>query len=258
MQNENAISEHSQFRNERDPAGEAPARDFVEREFFGNISAGLSSNLPIFDRYTWITLGREVPAGPYSGSAASDRQRASNLHQQVFDIEPTNFNSTCFDRIRVVKTSDAEIEASLIQHTVEQKTGSFFVSKSASRPQKLYMGIAVNNSDPETQPTTEQQPFVGVEHFNSPEFDTKANDTIDTGRSPAAVNTAAQKLAADVSSVPAVSERIPLVDIVTEADRHLIQTAIRNTLSGSVLSSALNKDSENICTPAAGGSPVTS
>ncbi len=225
---------------------ESPSRDLAEREIHGNIADGLSSRRPVFDRYTWISLGREVPSGPYSVSTAFDMQRVSGQHHDDFDIVPNSRNSMTFDRIPFVPTSDADIELSLTQASKRHESGAFLVSKSVTLTQPNDVESGIENINSVMPTTADSHPFVGVEHFSSSEFDGTA----------AVRNTALQVPATDnamfqENTVAVASGAIAPAAIVTEADRLVIQTAIRFSLSQSFSSLSSSGGTNHSSSPAA-------
>ncbi len=108
--------------------------DAHEQMIRSAISADLSSRLPVFDRYTWIALGREVPSGTYSVSSASDMQRVTDNEFGAHDewlTKDSLQNALAFDRIPVSRTSDAEIMMMLKSHQLEPEQGEFVTFRSA-------------------------------------------------------------------------------------------------------------------------------
>jgi hypothetical protein len=108
--------------------------DVQEQMIRSAIGADLSSRLPVFDRYTWIALGREVPSGAYAVSSASDMQRVSENEfgtQDEWLTKDSYQNSLAFDRIPVNRTSDSEIMMLLKSHQSEPEQGDFITFRPA-------------------------------------------------------------------------------------------------------------------------------
>jgi hypothetical protein len=89
----------------------------------------LSVRQPVFDRYTWIELGREVPAGTNSAAltgtmgTVADISSQNALRNLTTDFSATQ--STTFDKIPMRHTSDSEILSSLTQHSANTDHGVF-------------------------------------------------------------------------------------------------------------------------------------
>ena len=88
----------------------------------GTLLKGLSNRLPVFDRYTWVQLGRDVPYG-----------YANRTAERVYEIpaqEPQSFRALTppvgMDQIEMKLCSDAEISASLSVYSSPSVCGSFF------------------------------------------------------------------------------------------------------------------------------------
>ena len=108
--------------------------DVQEQMIRSAIGADLSSRLPVFDRYTWIALGREVPSGAHAVSSASDMQRVSDNEfgtQDEWLTKDSYQNSLAFDRIPVNRTSDSEIMTLLKSHQSEPEQGDFITFRPA-------------------------------------------------------------------------------------------------------------------------------
>ncbi len=108
--------------------------DTQEQMIRSAIGTELSSRLPVFDRYTWIALGREVPSGTYSVSSASDMQRVTDNEFGAYDdwlTKDSLQNSLAFDRIPVSRTSDSEIMMMLKSQQSEPEQGEFVTFRPA-------------------------------------------------------------------------------------------------------------------------------
>jgi type II secretory pathway predicted ATPase ExeA len=173
-------------------------------------AAELSSRVPVFDRYTWISLGREVPAGTYSVSSASDMQRVSDgLAGHSWDDRGSSDSamSTTFDQIPIFDVSDKEI-SQLLQSRAERSTHGTF---DAVKSHDTFSLASVSHLDDQLMAvdsgTAPRAPYVGVELFNP------ADDEPST------------ELNEQLPATPAEPAEF------SEADREFIQNAIRSTLS---------------------------
>ena len=109
--------------------------DVQEQMIRRAIGADLSSRLPVFDRYTWIALGREVPSGTYAVTSASDMQRVTDNEFGTHDewLTKDSLQSTLtFDSIPVSRTSDSEIMTMLKSHQSEPEQGEFVTFRPAA------------------------------------------------------------------------------------------------------------------------------
>ena len=182
--------------------------DAQEQMIRRTIGADLSSRLPVFDRYTWIALGREVPSGTYSVSSASDMQRVTDNEfgtQDEWLTKDSLQNALAFDRIPVSRTSDAEIMMMLKTHQLEPEQGDFVTFRPA--------------------PVFEQGAQATKELLNR--------------------GSAAASFAQDSTSFSGGETRsqqnAPLEsddDVISDANRQLIQDAIRSSLLASLADSA--------------------
>ncbi len=147
-----------------------------------NSSGGerFANRLPVFDRYTWIALGREVPSGTFSVASASKMQQLNNGMLSRSDISIAGdvaiAGSLSFDRIPIIRTSDYEIISSLTRSANAAEDGTFVLFNSTP-------AIPANWTDvyPTDRPLASVfggvtvPPVVGVEHFNAAE--TAASET---------------------------------------------------------------------------------
>ncbi len=93
----------------------------------GMTEAGFSNRVPVFDRYTWIALGREVPSGTHLVSSASDMQRINDGLNFALDLSVpacAGCSATAYDHIEVRQTSDREIAESLCHTDRECRMGN--------------------------------------------------------------------------------------------------------------------------------------
>jgi len=104
-------------------------QEFASERSFGQIAGvEFSNRVPVFDRYTWIALGREVPSGNYSVTSASGMQQVNGgLSFEPGDLVSASQcrSATAFDHIVVLQTTDQEIGASLLHSGVTTENGEF-------------------------------------------------------------------------------------------------------------------------------------
>lgn len=125
---------HSPTETSPDAESSPMPADAPEQMIRSTIGAELSSRLPVFDRYTWIALGREVPSGTYAVSSASEMQRVTDNEFGTHDewLTKDSLHSTLsFDRIPVNRTSDSEIMMMMKSHQSEPEQGEFITFRPA-------------------------------------------------------------------------------------------------------------------------------
>lgn len=187
--------------------------DAPEQIIRSAIGTDLSSRLPVFDRYTWIALGREVPSGTYAVSSASDMQRVTDNEFGTHDEWLTKDalqSALTFDRIPVSRTSDTDIIRLLKSQQAEPEQGDFVTF----RPTPVF-GQAI--SSPKDLP----------------------------GHENPAVEALAQSLPAPPMSVVQQIKQVDTApseddDVISDANRQVIQNAIRSSLLAGLASSASN------------------
>jgi|GEM_PF-1266146 len=182
--------------------------DAQEQMIRSAIGADLSSRLPVFDRYTWIALGREVPSGTYSVSSALDMQRVTDNEFGAHDewlTKDSLQNALAFDRIPVSRTSDADIMMMLKSHQLEPDQGEFVTF----RPAPLFGHGA-------TETTELQNREIAAASF-----------------APASTPFASVESRGQ-QNTPMVSDD----DVISDANRQVIQDAIRSSLLASLAESA--------------------
>ena len=89
---------------------------------------GCSTGVPVFDRYTWIALGRDVTCETSSVTSASDLQRVNGGLSLVRDdlvLASECRPETAFDHIAVIQSTDQEIVASLTHSATAPEHGEF-------------------------------------------------------------------------------------------------------------------------------------
>jgi hypothetical protein len=193
-------------------APESPAArvDAQEQMIRSTIGAELSSRLPVFDRYTWIALGREVPSGTYAVSSASDMQRVTDNEFGTHDewLTKDSLQSTLsFDRIPVNRTSDSEIMMMLKSHQSEPEQGEFVTFRPAP---SFGQGVPTKMEVPG------KESFAAAVHSQptTPESDVAHRDQL------------TNPVESDVDNV------------ISDANRQVIQNAIRSSLLASLADSA--------------------
>lgn len=104
-----------------------PQRDILQRGITeGSLWQEQTNRLPVFDRYTWVALGRDVPTGQ---SCYSTRQR--EILQDDLAISEGCRGWQGNDRIDVVSVGDLEI-MSLLRATSQTVTSGFYYLRQAS------------------------------------------------------------------------------------------------------------------------------
>ena len=192
------------------PESSAVRTDVQEQMIRSAIGADLSSRLPVFDRYTWIALGREVPSGTYAVTSASDMQRVTDNEFGTHDEWLTKGSlqsALTFDSIPVSRTSDSEIMMMLKSHQSEPEQGEFVTF----RPAPLFgQGL------PSTMEIPVKDNFAAAVHSQPPAL------------------------------VPDVAHNIQQMEpaesdddnVISDANRQVIQNAIRSSLLASLADSA--------------------
>jgi type II secretory pathway predicted ATPase ExeA len=192
------------------PESSAVRVDVQEQMIRSAIGADLSSRLPVFDRYTWIALGREVPSGTYAVTSASDMQRVTDNEFGTHDewLTKDSLQSTLtFDSIPVSRTSDSEIMMMLKSHQSEPEQGEFVTF----RPAPLFgQGL----------PATMEMP--GKENFAAAVYSQPPVPASDIVQHRQQID-------------PAESDDD---NVISDANRQVIQNAIRTSLLASLADSA--------------------
>ena len=193
------------------PEASAFRADTQEQMIRSAIGADLSSRLPVFDRYTWIALGREVPSGTYAVSSASDMQRVTDNEFGTHDewlTKDSRQSTLTFDRIPVNRTSDAEIMLMLKSHQSDLQQGEF----ATFRPAPL-LGQGVSKT----------KELAGKESLSAP-----------------AVFSQTPTPVTDVAQHYQQIDPVELDDhnVISDANRQVIQNAIRSSLLTSLAESA--------------------
>jgi type II secretory pathway predicted ATPase ExeA len=184
--------------------------DVQEQMIRSAIGADLSSRLPVFDRYTWLALGREVPSGTYAVSSASDMQRVTDNEFGAHDewLTKDSFQRTLsFDRIPVNRTSDSEIMMMLKSHQSEPEQGEFVTFRPAS---SFRQGV------PTKMEMSGKESFAAAVH----------------AQAPAPVPDVAQR------NLPADPVESDVDNVISDANRQVIQNAIRSSLLANLTDSA--------------------
>jgi len=168
-----------------------------------------SSQVPVFDRYTWISLGRDVPAGTSTVSSALEMQRVSGSFPGNNQLGPNSMEKpafrTAFDNVPVLEVSDSEILASLQNPTSVSEQGTFVTRQPVEASQQILSSAVDDQPRSPFQKEGRSEPPVGVELFNPTEtvIDSAASD----------------------------SRNFQAPATVSESDRQFIRNAILSTLS---------------------------
>ena len=103
-------------------------------KFFDAASTKLSNRLPVFDRYTWLALGREVPAGR---SSAVSMSVARQLIQADYSLLPSGpltalsssspfvQRATSIDQIEITLTTDATLSEEIARNSLNAQSGVY-------------------------------------------------------------------------------------------------------------------------------------
>ena len=124
-----AIEERSQ----QNSFAPVPVRSGTSR-FMNLADAGLTNRTPVFDRYTWIALGRDVSHG-MTQIASAVRTRplmltdygmlAINQRTALGSQAARTSRSQSLDPITVTMTTDSSLVGELAKHSPSRETGSF-------------------------------------------------------------------------------------------------------------------------------------
>ncbi|MFO0998896.1 MAG: AAA family ATPase [Planctomycetaceae bacterium] len=153
------------------PVSSAIRVDTQEQMIRSAMGTDLSSRLPVFDRYTWIALGREVPPGAYAVSSASDMRRVTDNEFGEHDewlTKDSAQNALTFDRIPVSRASDPEVMLLLKSHLSETERGDFVTYRPANvfgqsastmeMPGNNNPAVAIHSQPPAPMPDVTQNP----------------------------------------------------------------------------------------------------
>lgn len=198
--------------------------------FRNAIGDELSSRLPVFDRYTWIALGREVPSGTYAVSSTLEMQRGSENELGAYDqwlTKESLENAIAFDKIPVRRTSDAEILMMLKSHQSASAQGEFVTFRPAP-----FLGQGLRTTP---------------ERLNSEFAETTNPLTMNQGS-----NAEQYVDPSDVTESAVVIDIIPEItppaddNVLSEANRQLIQNAIRVSLPANLAEPAPSRPVVNV------------
>lgn len=195
---------------------------------------GFSSRIPVFDRYTWLGLGREVPAGRYSVTSSG----AHGISRRMSVPQASGAVHTAHGLIPVVESTDAEIDRWLSGATPRSTEGEFLlVSPSISSQYEsleTVNDVSTAADDAISQPFFETSPdpqaedvAVGVEYYNNPmaqDESSRVTPVTIQDRIAAVVEVATAQLPASDASVPVLSEE----------NRSLIRDALRTSLRAEI------------------------
>ncbi len=119
--------------------GSEPESDDVvtSGRFFNVANAKLSNRLPVFDRYTWLALGREVPAGRSSVVSMSVTRQLiqadyfnlpSRRPTTVSSLSPNSQPTTAIDQIRISTTTDAALIDEIVRNSLNVESGVYLAT----------------------------------------------------------------------------------------------------------------------------------
>ncbi len=106
-------------------------------KFFDTATAKLSNRLPVFDRYTWLALGREVPAGRNSVVSMSVTRQLiqsdysilrSGLHRAISSLPSNLQRIAAIDQIPISVTTDAALIAEINRDSRNVQSGVYVVT----------------------------------------------------------------------------------------------------------------------------------
>ncbi len=204
---------------------------------------GFSSRIPVFDRYTWLALGREVPAGRYAVTSSS---AVSHTAQKLMTLRTDRQHEQAIT-IPVTTTTDAEITRWLSGTSTASTEGEFLLTSPlgiVSEDTSLEDPDTVDNASREASPSEyellqaptlqfsehSEDVAVGVESYNT------AAAHVETGS--ARPNSVDDRIA---SVIEVATAQIPsgyahsstfegLVPVMSDENRLLIRDALRSTL----------------------------
>ena len=103
-------------------------------KFFDAASTKLSNRLPVFDRYTWLALGREVPTGRSSVVSASVTRQLIQADYSLLPAGPLTAisslssisqHATSIDQIPISTTTDAALSEEIARNSLSAQTGVY-------------------------------------------------------------------------------------------------------------------------------------
>jgi len=128
-------------------------------KFFNAASAKLSNRSPVFDRYTWLALGREVPAGRSSVVSMSVSRQLiqadygmlpSGPLTTVSSLSPYSLRISSIDQIPISTTTDAALIDEIVRNSLNVESGVYLAINAveSSHDETHYAASqAVSNSD---------------------------------------------------------------------------------------------------------------
>lgn len=103
-------------------------------KFFDAASTKLSNRLPVFDRYTWLALGREVPAGRSSAVSMSVARQLIQADYSLQSYGPLTAISssstfvqraTSIDQIAITLTTDGALSEEIARNSLNAQSGVY-------------------------------------------------------------------------------------------------------------------------------------
>jgi type II secretory pathway predicted ATPase ExeA len=195
---------------------------------------GFSSRIPVFDRYTWLALGREVPAGRYSVTSTG----APGMAGRLSPASGSEAARAAHGLIPIVESTDAEIDRWLSGATSSSTEGEFILTSSSISSQYESMEtvteVSIAAADEISRPfyasslTRQAEDIaVGVEYYNNPvshDESSRMTPVSIQDRIAAVVEVATAQLPASDASSPVLSEE----------NRSLIRDALRTSLRAEI------------------------
>lgn len=189
-----------------------------DRWLAASTGAGFSQRLPVFDRYTWVALGREVPAGTYSVRSSSAANRVAYDDSVSMLPGTRTSHSRAFDAIGLFDITAAEIDRRLVTSHGATELGAFTVSRPSDHL------VSEEETLPVMQATDDSSsiPVIGVEFFNPPEshaIRSEADETTFAGPVQSDENRRAIRdaILSRLSQVDSLRERSDIEDLVDSA-----------------------------------------
>ena len=175
-------------------------------KFFNVASANLSNRSPVFDRYTWLALGREVPAGRSSVVTVSATRQLIQADYSILPSGPLTTISSLspnlqrvasIDQIPISTTTDAVLIQEIARNSLNAQSGVYLaisaVETSHDETQSAD-SLPISNSDTiedleDPNPTSASGLRIwqdgmlvfpngeSTEHFNSPDSDILSHES---------------------------------------------------------------------------------
>lgn len=180
---------------------------------------GFSSRIPVFDRYTWLALGREVPAGRYSVTSSS----AAKLSARSLSSLPGEVAGAAqsLESIPMLVTTDADIDRWLSGTMTAPTEGEFLLTPPTGLlPEEHFLPPVATDKD---------DVAVGVEYYNATglqELESVRPGSVDD-RIASVIEVATAQIPPEYSQPAAFDALAP---VMSDENRLLIRDALRSTL----------------------------